>query len=147
MKRPLNTIEAKDHILREFRFLVEDCDFGVIDVTEKPCLSITYKNATTALRVGYEPVDRGVFVLLIRLVHGQIPPYPLHIRPPDIIDIFYLDDLVALRGKKLRTSDMRVRSWKESIAQAASELRTSATDVLRGDFEVFLELDKIVKSR
>ena len=146
MKSFLNPAEAKRLILREFDFL-EEYEFKIVDVTEMPYVSITYQNPTTALKIGYEPRDRGVFVLLIRLVDGEIPPYPIHIRPADGLNMFYLDDLVTFRAKESETSDGCERPPKESIAHAASALQTCATDVLRGDFDVFMELDKIVKSR
>lgn len=89
MKDLLNSAEAKSLILRDFSFL-EEYAFKMVDVTEKPYdVSITYQNPTTALQVGYEPRDRGVFVLLIRLVDGEIPPYPIHIHPEDRLNIFY----------------------------------------------------------
>jgi hypothetical protein len=61
--------------------------------------------------------------------------------------MFYLDDLVAFRAKNSETSGLCGKGPKSSIANAASALRTFATDVLTGDFDVFMELDKIVKSR
>lgn len=138
---------AKKQIHRDFHFLEEDYNFKVLETTQQPYISVIYKNSTTAVKVGYEPRDRGVFVLLIRLVAGEIPPYPIHLQHTERLNMFYLDDLVALRSKDSESSATRVRSPKENIARAAGALRTYATDVLNGEFDVFVELDKIVKSR
>lgn len=147
LKNCLNPVEAKKLILREFAFLEKEYDYKIVDIKKRPYVSITYQNSTTALRIGYEPRDRGTFVLLIRLVDGEIPPYPIHIRPMDRLNMFYLDDLVAFKMEDSETSGVCVKMPKESIAQAVSALRMYATDILRGDFGVFMELDKIVKNR
>jgi len=151
LKNLFNPTEVKRLILREFHFLEEEYDFKIVDKTKRPYVSITYRNPTTAVRVGYEPRDRGVFVLLICLVDGEIPPYPIHIQPGDKINMFYLDDLMTLRASDSEASDFEASAVssnpKSSIARAASALRTYATDILTGDFDVFVELDQIVKRR
>lgn len=42
---------------------------------------ITYQNATTAVRISYEPREAGVFILLSRLIDKKIPKYPIFIKP------------------------------------------------------------------
>jgi hypothetical protein len=147
VKSFLNPAEAKRIILREFDFLQEEYNFKIVDAADKPFISITYQKSPTAIRVGYEPRDRGVFVLLIRLVDGEIPPYPTHIHSSERLNMFYLDDLVTFRAKESEKIGVCDKTPKESVAHAASALRTCAADVLKGDFTVFMELDKIVKSR
>jgi hypothetical protein len=114
--------------------------------------SLTYQNETTAVEVSLEPMDGGVFVLVSRLVNGQIPKYPIFVTRRMTLHSFYLDDLVSLRRPDAAKRQAGLdppsdREIAKSVAQSASLLRELAADILRGDFAVFSELDKIVKAR
>jgi len=136
-----------------FKFLEEGFDF------EPPkrqrisvFCSLTYQNETTAVEVSLEPIDGGVFVLVSRLVNGQIPKYPVFVTRGMKLHSFYLDDLVGLRRpdaakRQAGVDPPSVREIAKSVGQSASQLRELGNDILSGDFAIFSELDKIVKAR
>ncbi len=119
---------------------------------ESNSASVTYQNSTTAVEVGYEPIDRGVYTLLIRLQEGEIPPYPVFIHPSDTLDQFYLDDVISLRKDDIGTWHKKDCcdsgfSLDKQLSQVTSDLHRFAGDVLSGDFTVFSKLEEVVKKR
>lgn len=111
---------------------------------------ITYQNSTTAIRISYEPMECGVFVLLSRLINDDIPKYPVFIKPETIINSFYLDDIIKLKmlssEKELRnTSLLNEKELETVMNECAHNLKQYATDILKGNFKLFEELDVIVK--
>ena len=134
---------------------------------------VIYRNATTAVKVSYEPRERSMFILLCRLVDGNIPQEPIFVRPKTKLYSFYLDDLLALRSPGARIlrrkpfggitfDDLDAKQIIEACAAAppfterdlehmvktyATALHKHGADILRGDFSVFTELDRIVKKR
>lgn len=154
-----------------FRFLIEE--FGCRIVGKKPDSfggEVTYRNATTAVNVRYEQREHYVFILLCRLVRGKIPQEPIFVHPKTKLYSFYLDDLFTIRSPdtKIRrkpfgdkipdlalkeliqayTSEpFTERDLEHMIKTYAAGLQRYAADILRGDFAIFPELDKIVKKR
>jgi hypothetical protein len=126
----------------------------IIIKKEKDALGvfITFQNPTTAVRVSFEPREGGIFVLVTRLVDGKIPAYPLFIGPDTVIHSFYLDDLVRVKApgfqfgftKQEFSTPAQIES---ALAEVAEQLEDYADDVTRGDFEIFNELDRVVKIR
>ncbi len=157
---------------RHFAFLIEEfgCRVGgkKSDAFED---ELIYRNATTAVKIRYEPREKYVFVLLCRLVNGKIPPYPIFVRHEKELTQFYLDDLLTLRSPAtiIRKKYHRERfADKEDLHQAikasleepfteqnlehmiktyAAALREHGSDILKGNFTVFAELEKIVRKR
>jgi hypothetical protein len=126
------------------RFLEDDFGFRVLKIEREPYGTfITYQNSSTAVRASLELREGGIFVLLSRLVDGQIPEYPVFVQANTPLHSFYLDDLVQAKGGELRTN----RNIEGSLTKAAEALRVFASDVLKGDFAVFDKLDRVVKER
>ena len=135
-----------------FKYLEFDFNCSVIAQEEDGYGSlITYKNATTGVRIGFEWGDRRIFVQLVRLRNGEIPPYPFVITPDMTLDLFNLMDMVAVRDKSASGA-----CFNEVLADAdidlvlgdcADKVRRYASDVLRGDFDIFPLLERRVKDR
>lgn len=134
--------------------LLEDlynCRFENAECGVEGCF-VTYRNATTSIRVSYEPREGGIFALLSRLIGGKVPEYPIFICETSALNSFYLDDLVSLRKpgfqftfrKEALINPSRVEAALDEIATA---LREHADCVLRGDFRVFEDLAKVVRER
>lgn len=141
-----------------FRFLEEDFGCKVVSVKEDVYGDyITYQNLTTAIRIALEPREGGVTARLYRLISGKIPDYPVSIKSETTLHVFYLDDLIALRAPSTKVEQPlydlfpgggpNVRLLKQILAQYARVLREYGSEILKGDFRVFVELDKIVKKR
>jgi hypothetical protein len=148
-----NLTDFEKKCLQRFRFLEEDFGF-VIKKKERESYGvfITYQNPTTAIRISFEPREGGIFVLISRLIEGEIPRYPIFIQPSSILHSFYLDDVVktkipnfqfSFRGEKLSSADQ----VEKALDEVADTLQKYASDVLKGCFESFKEAEHIVKKR
>ncbi len=149
-----NEFDVFTEISKEtFKFLKNEYGFyELIEERESYGVYLTYKNNTTAVRISYEPMEGGVFVLLARLVNGEIPKDPIFIKPDTELNSFYLDDLVKLRKPDILVeSKPQIESSQEEVRQyliiVSDQLRECAGDVLSGKFNVFRELDRVVKDR
>ena len=139
-------------IRKSFSFLVDD--FGCKERSSKLDnwgVQTTFCNSTTGVRVSYEPREGGYFVLLMRLVNGEVPEHPIDIDDDTVINRYYLEDLLSIREvdhikKQFQRITTKQRD-EDTINELANCLKITAEDVLRGDFSVFYELEKIVKDR
>lgn len=139
--------------LQRFRFLEEEFGY-VIKKKERESygIFITYQNPTTAIRISFEPREGGIFVLISRLVEGKIPKYPIFIQPDTVLHSFYLDDVVrtkvpnfqfSFKGEKLSSADQ----FEKALDEVVDTLKKYASDILKGNFESFKEVERIVKKR
>lgn len=152
-KADQNSREFERICRNQLRFLEDDFCFELLKTEREPYgVFVTYQNPTTAVRVSLEPADGGIFVLLSKLVHGRIPKYPIFIKPRTRLHSFYLNDIVRLKALK-GASDFAwqkastVAEISTSLAAIAIILRRFASDILSGDFSVFVPLDRVVKAR
>jgi hypothetical protein len=114
--------------------------------------AVTYINETTSVRISFEPREGGLFVLLSRLRNGEIPPYPIFIKPQTQINSFYLDDILSLRApEKIGEYKKQLEEGKTAMAEQlhfyASMLRRYTKDILQGDFSIYADMEQIVKKR
>ena len=152
--------QFEKHCRRIFKPVLED-KFGFkIVAVEKTDFGdyLTYQNATTGIKISYEPREGGIFVLLSRLIDGKMPEYPIHIEAATILNSFDLEDIISLKtakkgiGRKLKNyfrkyNFSRKASLVNNLARYAEELEEYTAYILNGDFGDFPELDKIVKGR
>ena len=111
-----------------------------------------YVNETTGLSVSVDWSEFRPFVRLHQLVDGALPPEPVSYATGPQLRSFDADDLLIVRagggspvGKMLGERDNYAAA--RLVAEYAKALERHATDVLSGDFTVFEELDRIVKTR
>jgi hypothetical protein len=137
---------------KSFSFLIEE--FGFKEKSSKLDnwgVQITFCNLTTGIRVSYEPREGGYFVLLMRLVNGEVPEHPIHIDDDTVLNRYYLEDLLSIREadyeKKQLERINKKQKDEDTINDLAYCLKITAEDVLQGDFSTFSELEKIVKDR
>ncbi len=152
--------QFEKHCRRIFKPVLEDkFGFKIVDVKQTDFGDyLTYQNATTGVKISYEPKEGGIFVLLSRLINGKIPEYPIHIKADTILNSFDLEDIISFKlaqkgiGRKLknyfrRYNFSRKASLVKNLTRYAEELEEYAAYILNGDFRDFPELDKIVKDR
>ena len=132
-----------------FQSLIREFDFKAVETRRDQFgTDVTFQNATTAINLGFEPRERHVFVMLYRLIDGNLPRYKsLMESDNDFENRFDLDDLINLRAPSLNVEKSfggsPTRSDLEQIlTQYATVLRRYASDVLDGDFQVFAQLGK-----
>jgi len=125
---------------KAFRFLIDEYDCELL--IEHGC---HYKNKTTAIIVSLELEYPGLFVMFLKLVDGKVPKDPFNRG-------FYLEDLVTHRDPGDRCTykpedfenEQKVR---EILYTYAFLTKKHASDILRGDFRVFQDLEQIVRNR
>jgi hypothetical protein len=136
-----------------FKFLEKDFTFK-LELVERDRYGtrLIYKNLTTAVKIDFTPYEGYIFIKLIRLVNNNIPPYK-EINPRDVIHDFHLTDIVSFRNPSLKLTWPTVDKWenrdilKKELRYRAKLIKKYASDILRGDFTIFPELEKIVKKR
>jgi hypothetical protein len=112
-----------------------------------------YGNKVTAVDLTFEQRDFCLFVRLVKLRNGEFPANPGEIRPDSVLDGFDLDDILGLRSPERLipphsgSSLLNITFFDQLVATQVNNLREFASDVLRGDFSVFAELDHVVKRR
>ncbi len=137
---------------KEFSFLIDDFSFREESLElDNWGIRLVYCNSTTGVRISYEPREGGIFVMLIRLVDGQLPDYPIIIDEDTVLNYFDLQDLLSVRIPCFKENNLEIEKTNSElenyIKQIAKDLRTQAEDVLKGDFLIFSELEGIVKER
>lgn len=137
------------------RFLEKDFEFKVVTIEryKRGAIYITYKNKTTAVKIFLEPSDGGIFVRLLRLIEGNLPIDPVYLTDKSHLNDFYLDDIVTLVAPSYKTLHPNLTElfkcpvMKKVLVQKAYCLKEFAIGILKGDFTLFPELEKIVKKR
>lgn len=137
-----------------FQFLVGDYGFTFVSLNEEDWgFEFLYKTNNVGVALTFEHRDFYLFVKLCRLQNGDFPPEPGEITSNTSLECFDLDDLVLLRSKHSLIPPHQLdtkldASFLKSIVRNQSEnLKNFANDVLKGNFSIFPELDKIVKER
>ena len=139
--------------MKRLRFLEDNFGFKVIKIErESYGVFIILQNQTTSVRISFEPREGGIFILLSRLVNGKTPMYPIFVEPDTELHSFYLDDLIHLKDPKFEFSFRIQRTLSPvqlelALGEIADALQKYASSVLMGDFEVFTNLEHVVKMR
>ena len=138
----------------KFVFLQREYKYKLVNIKRSIYgTHITYKNSTTAVIVSDVRRDGGIFVKLVRLVDGAIPPYPITIKPDTVLHHFDLNDILSLRNPSARPAQPDIDALRdpevlsEVITKYARALRLHAPDILQGNFTLFPQLDRIVRKR
>ena len=127
--------------------------FGRRDLDDSSFWSIwvQYQSETSAIRISKSNEFVRSEVHLIRLVNGEVPPYPIWITS-DRIDWTLLDTVVEARQPDLMSEVARQRGLNsseldEQLQFWARVLRDVAGDFLNGDFAPLDEAAEIVRAR
>ena len=137
---------------RHFGFLAE-FGFGRPDVDDSTfwATSVTYRTDVVGLKVSRSNEFMRSEVQLIRLVDGEVPPYPIWITS-EPINWILLDTVLEARDPgRLHEASALSGLDKDSIARQltfwADALQAVAPDFLRGDVAAIEEGEAIVRER
>jgi hypothetical protein len=141
-----------------FKFLINEYEFKLAGThIENLYLEVVFKNKTTAIAIRLEERDGGITVELIKLINGDIPSGSIFIFSDTKLNLFDLEILLAIRDASQKIEHPNLddlvfkpgweKVMRRVLKQFARAVKQYADDVLRGDFSVFPELEKIVKSR
>lgn len=143
----------------QFKFLLSKYDFRLSKCEKEDWgYELIYLNDTTGVKITYEYREAYVFIMLYQLIEGELQDNPRSIEGDTILLGYGLDDLISVRNPQAlikpayEYGELSEYYDKEKglslyVTAFANNLKTSAKDILSGDFTVFPDLDKIVKDR
>lgn len=143
----------------EFNFLLSEYDCKLSRCKkEKWGIELLYLNNTSGVKINYEYHEGYIFIMLYKLINGVFHENPKNIDKDtilfgydldDIISIFNQQDLVKRVYEYGENSNFYVSNEgvNEYIKLFALNLKKYSSSILRGDFSIFFDLDKIVKTR
>jgi hypothetical protein len=135
----------------KFFFLQQEYGFkGVSSVIDKDFCIIKMQNDTTGIALHYERREDDVFVYLYRLIDGKMVEDKIPISSDFPLNSIELRFIIQFReGEKFinKFQNQSSKSFDELLQDIAADLRKYANDVLKGNFEVFREVDSIAKKR
>ena len=113
--------------------------------------SVTYQNSTTAIKVACSEEFDRLETDIIRLVDGARPPTVVFVSETPKLHKFGLGNLLMIRAPELWSelkepkgqSDKAIATQLQSQAKA---LREFGSDILRGDFSSFDEMEARVRA-
>jgi hypothetical protein len=139
---------------KHFKFLEKKYGFVLVkEAVDSLSYEFWYKSNTVGIKVKFEFPDFYLFVKLCRLQNEGFPPKPGEIRPETQLESFDLDDVLTIRSKESLIPSYSVDTkfdkalLEDVVRKQAINLKKFATDIIKGDFSLFPELDKIVKKR
>ena len=136
----------------EYNFRLSKCD------KEDWGYELIYMSDTTGVKITYEYREAYIFIILYQLIDGDIQENPRNIQDNTILYGYGLDDIIGLHNPEDlvkpayeygEQSEYYDKDKGLSLFTSAftNNLKTYGKDVLDGNFEIFPELDKIVKER
>ncbi|MBI3143582.1 MAG: hypothetical protein HYZ16_12215 [Bacteroidetes bacterium] len=143
----------------QFKFLESEYSFRLSKCEKEDWgYELIYLNDTTGVKITYEYREAYVFIMLYQLIDGELRENPRSIDNNTILHGYGLDDLISLRNpqaliKPAYNYGEQSKYYDEKnglllyVSEFAGNLKRYAKDVLKGDFTIFHELDKIVKER
>ena len=142
----------------KLQFLMDEYGFRETDRTDtyNSFYEVIYQNETTAVKVYFERRDMYVSVQVCRLVGGKLQKDPETLTPSTEWTCFQVDVLLMVRApaydqrpfllaEEARSHEEVAEGIAVVLANYADALRAHGQDVLRGDFSVFPQLDRIAK--
>lgn len=148
--------EKFETLAREaFRFLEDDYEFKLMQTTrDRYTLVMLYQNTTTGIQVEFEPREDKIWLMLYRLVNGQLPKYKnvLDI-DSDMTNRFDLDTLIEfkapwfLAARKAQRTALSEYNMQSSLVETATALRQYGEDILNGNFTDFADLGRLKQER
>ena len=145
--------------IRAFRFLEKEYGFRLVgpEKSNSRC-QLTYLNATTGVAINYEYREQCIFVTLYRLIDGKLVKNPICYQDgspwygyglSDVVQLRSPDDLLKPLDEYEDTSEFcqGKRGFRLYVTSFAKNLQNHASDILKGDFRIFEQLEDIVKDR
>jgi hypothetical protein len=137
----------------KFQYLETMHRCQVIDVekTNYGCI-VWYKNNNVAIRISYEIYEDGVFVTIYKLhANGQIPENPIFFDPNAAFLVFDLNDLMRAQGADRLSKGSEgmydKTALEETVENYANALKSHATDIINGDFNILPRVREVVVRR
>ncbi|MCB0531337.1 MAG: hypothetical protein KDD14_04000 [Saprospiraceae bacterium] len=153
---------AKDFIIiakEQFSFLESEYNFRLSKCDKENWgYELIYLSDSTGVKIIYEYREAYIFIMLYKLIDGDIIENPRNIQDKTTLYGYELDDLIRLKNPQALIKpayeygeQSEYYDEKDGLAlyvdAFSSNLRAYAKDILSGNFEIFPELEGIVKQR
>lgn len=155
-------MENKDFngiVKEQFKFLESDFGFQ-LPKSEKEVwgYELVYLNKTTGVKITYEFREAYIFIVLYKLINGNLQENPRNIQENTVLYGYGLDDIIGFRNPQALIKPA-YQYGEESeyydekhgltlyVTAFAHNLKEYASDILSGDFKIFDGVDRIVKER
>jgi hypothetical protein len=137
-------------VQRHFGFL-EDHGFRLAETDDSSFWTtwIQYRSPTAAIRIERSTEFQRVDVYLVRLVEGQVPPYPIWISAEQINWVL-LDNVLEARGPSRPNTPaggLTAGDLERQLAFWASSLITVTPEFLDGDMSAIDDAAAVVRGR
>ena len=148
----LFTVLCKKH----FSYLTNKYGFSFENnVSDTWWYRLTYLNQAINLGIviHFERRDFYIFIKLCRLINGKLVQNTGEINPKTKINCFDMDDIISLKSKNSLYPPHELNTifnddlFKKIVRIQANNLKTHAEEILKGDFSIFPQLEKIIKKR
>lgn len=143
----------------QFSFLQSEFKFQLMNCTKMDWgYELFYKNDTTGVKITYEFQAAYIFIMIYRLINGEFCENPRNINENTVLNGYGLDDIISVQnpealikpayeyGESSEYYD-KEKGLMLYISAFAKNLKLFGKEVLRGDFSIFSDTDKIVKDR
>jgi hypothetical protein len=149
----MNAKEWERLVEPHFGYLQSEFEYEIVDRSDNDWweTSVTYQNSTTAIKVACSEEFDRLETDMIRLVDGARPPTVVFVSETPKLHKFGLGNLLMIRAPELWSelkeqkgqSDKAIATQLQSQAKA---LREFGSDILRGDFSAFDEMEARVRA-
>jgi hypothetical protein len=143
----------------QFNFLKSDFGFQLSKSEKKDWgYELIYLNKTTGVKITYAFREAYIFIMLYKLVDGNLIENPRSIQENTVLHGYGLDDIISLRnphalikpsyqyGEESEYYDKK-KGLTLYVTAFSNNLKEYASDVLVGDFKIFSEAQRVVKER
>src|SRR3989440_7282019 len=149
----MNAKEWERRVDRHFGYLRTEFGCEIVDSSDNDWweTSVTYQNSTTAIKIACSEEFDRLETDIIRLVDGARPPTVVFFSETPKLHKFGLGNLLMIRAPEL-WSELKEQKGQgdEAIAtqlqSQAKALREFGSDILRGDFSSFDEMETRVRA-
>jgi hypothetical protein len=138
-----------------FCFLENDYGFKLVKtVRDRFTAFMLYQNLTTGIEIEFDPRENQIWLMLYRLIDGQLPKYDrVSDLDHDMTNRFDLDTLLEFKAPHLLATQKGQRimlsehDMQASLVEIAAALRQYGEGILTGDFADFVDLGRLKQER
>ncbi len=139
--------ETAEEIKKHFNFLCSELGCAIAkEEIDNNGAYITYTNEVAGLRVSFERLDGGVFVMVFKLKDHKIPPYEGS-GWMDIIDLLNVKGVEFVEPNVKNFENPEPKELRRVLTHFADNVRIHAQSFLQGDFSIIEKVEKIIEER
>lgn len=135
----------------KFQYLIEEYGFALKSASKKPgtIYKVVYQNKFVSIHINWEFRDNLIYMHIYKLFNGKLIRNPIIISRDSTLTGFDFENLLSLRSPKtvIDSRPKNIEDVERILTIFADLLRVVGSDVLRGDFSVMRDVEKLIKDR